>query len=42
MGLRNALFIGSAAAAGAFSGLIAYGVQKIETSYPLWKVRRVS
>eukprot|EP01117_Protostelium_nocturnum_P014191 TRINITY_DN5375_c0_g1_i1.p1 TRINITY_DN5375_c0_g1~~TRINITY_DN5375_c0_g1_i1.p1 ORF type:complete len:503 (-),score=152.58 TRINITY_DN5375_c0_g1_i1:99-1562(-) len=39
MALRNALFIGSSASAGAFSGLIAYAVDDIDTTMMAkWKI----
>ncbi|OLL23631.1 High-affinity nicotinic acid transporter [Neolecta irregularis DAH-3] len=38
IGLRNSLFIGSAAAAGAFGGLIAYGVSKIKSHIATWRI----
>jgi len=37
-GLRNSLFIGSAAAAGAFGGLIAYGVSQIKSHMATWRI----
>lgn len=37
LGFRIAIFFGSALLAGAFSGLISYGVFQIENSLPGWK-----
>ncbi|KAJ3512418.1 hypothetical protein NMY22_g15336 [Coprinellus aureogranulatus] len=38
MGLRMAYWFGFAAVAGAFGGLIAFGVQHAEVSFPKWKL----